>query len=147
MDPAELAAREAIRDLVARYAHGVDRGRFEEVAALFTDDGLLALPDAQEARGRDGIRSMLQGSGTSLRDATGSTLVRHHVSSLQIDVHGPAEARGFAYFLVVTERGPDHWGRYQDRYASTRGGWLFASRRVRLDGFAADSWAAARRGR
>mgnify|MGYP000721056195 CR=1 FL=1 len=28
--------------------------------------------------------------------------------------------------IVVTERGPDHWGRYRDRYVCLDGRWLFA---------------------
>jgi len=46
------------------------------------------------------------------------------------------------HFLVVTERGPDHWGRYRDRYVCRAGAWRFAHRRVRLEGYAPGSWAA-----
>jgi uncharacterized protein (TIGR02246 family) len=147
MQPSEVAARESIRELVARYAHAADRGRFEELAALFADDGLLALPDGREARGRAAIVDVLRGAGSDLAGATGGGLVRHHVSSLAIDVESDTTARAWAYFLVVTERGPDHWGRYADRFAGDDGKWFFAARRVRLDGFAPGSWAAARRGR
>src|SRR5262249_43867324 len=56
------------------------------------------------------------------------------------------DACGFAYFVVLTARGLDHWGRYDDRYTTASGGrWLFASRRVRLDGWTEGSWAGARR--
>jgi ketosteroid isomerase-like protein len=147
MEPWEVAARESIRELVARYAHAADRGRFADLAALFAEDGVLALPDGHDARGHDAIVAMLGGAGTDLRGKTGAALVRHHVSSLAIDVESETAARGWAYFLVVTERGPDHWGRYADRFAAADGKWLFAERRVRLDGFAPGSWAAARRGR
>jgi hypothetical protein len=145
MDPWELAARESIRDLVARYAHAADRGRFDEVAALFADDGVLELPDDRTRTGRAAIQAFLAGTGTDLRAATGRPWVRHHVSSHRIVVHDPTGAEGFAYFFVVTERGPDHWGRYHDRYAVTDGAWRFARRRVRLDGWAPGSWAASRR--
>ena len=37
----ELAAREAIRETVARYAHLVDRGRIDELVELFAEDGTL----------------------------------------------------------------------------------------------------------
>ena len=39
----ELAARESIRDAIARYAHAADTGRFEDLAALFAADGVLAI--------------------------------------------------------------------------------------------------------
>jgi hypothetical protein len=67
------------------------------------------------------------------------------VSNHRIDVAGPGDASGAAYFFVVTERGPDHWGRYRDRYTLVDGAWRFAHRRVRLDGMSPTSWAAERR--
>ena len=145
MDVTELAARESIRDLVARYAHAADRGRFDEVATLFTERGSLHLPDGRQLVGREEILAFLTGTGTEIRAATTRPLVRHHVSSHRIILDEDGTATGFAYFLVVSERGPDHWGRYADRYARTDGSWLFAERRVRLDGFAPGSVAAERR--
>jgi uncharacterized protein (TIGR02246 family) len=145
MEPWELAAREAIRDLVAGYAHAADSGRFDDVAGLFAADGVLETPDRVEHRGREAIRAFLGGAGAALADATAVPLIRHHVSSLRLAVTGPDDATGAAYFLVVTQRGPDHWGRYRDRYVRRDDRWLFAHRRVRLDGWAPGSWAAERR--
>lgn len=142
----ELAAREGLRDLVAAYAHAADAGRFDEVAGLFASDGVLETPDRVEHRGREAIRAVLGGAGTSLVGATSAPLVRHHVSNLRLAVTGPDDATGAAYFLVVTASGPDHWGRYRDRYVRRDQRWQFAHRRVRLDGWAAGGWAAARRG-
>lgn len=134
MESMELIAREQIRDLVAAYAHCADSGRFEELVALFADDGVLETPDGQQHRGRDAISAFLGATKTRLAAATERTLIRHHVSNLRIVVVGPDEATGAAYFFVVTERGPDHWGRYRDRYVCIDGHWRFAHRRVRLDG-------------
>ncbi len=144
MDVAELIARESIRDLVVQYAHAADRGRFDEVGDLFAADGILELPDGRTAQGPDGIRAFLSSTGDELRTVSVVPWVRHHVASHRIVVHGESDAEGFAYFFVITERGPDHWGRYHDRYALTDGVWLFARRRVRVDGRAAGSWAGSR---
>lgn len=141
----ELAAREEIREIVAAYAHAADSGRFDEVAGLFAPDGVLETPDHVEHRGRDAIRAFLGSTGAALAGATTVPLIRHHVSNLRVAVTGADDATGAAYFLVVTERGPDHWGRYRDRYTRIDEGWRFAHRRVRLDGFAPGSWAAERR--
>jgi uncharacterized protein (TIGR02246 family) len=142
----ELIAREQIRHLVASYAHAADSGRFDALAALFADDGVLETPDGTPHCGRDGIRAFLGGTKAQLAAATASALIRHHVSSLRIVVASPAGASGAAYFFVVTARGPDHWGRYRDRYVCHDGQWRFAHRRVRLDGWAPNSWVAQRRG-
>jgi uncharacterized protein (TIGR02246 family) len=145
MDTAELVAREAIRDLVARYAQGADRGRFDEVAALFAPDGVLELPDGTKAIGRDVIRSFLGATGESLGKMAAVPWIRHHVTTHRIVVEDRDRASGHAYFFVMTERGPDHWGRYTDRYVRDGEVWLFAGRRVRLDGYAPGSVAAERR--
>jgi hypothetical protein len=147
MDVATLAAREAIRDLVAAYAHAADRGRFEDLLALFTPDGTIELADGRTFAGTAAIRDFLTVSAASLGDATGSRYVRHHVSSHHILLEAPERARGFAYFLVVTERGPDHWGRYHDECLRTADGWRFARRRIRVEGWAPGSWAGGRPGK
>jgi SnoaL-like protein len=49
----ELEAREQIRDTVARYAHCVDDGRFDDLVALFTPDGVLEVEGEPAHRGRD----------------------------------------------------------------------------------------------
>lgn len=147
MDTVELIAREQIRELVAAYAHAADSGRFDELVALFADDGVLETPDGQAQRGRAAIRAFLVGTQTHLAAATTTPLIRHHVSNLYIAMTSPDDATGAAYFLVVTQRGPDHWGRYRDRYIQRDGRWRFAHRRVRLDGWTPNSWAAERRER
>jgi hypothetical protein len=145
----ELVGREAIRELAAAYAHAADGGRFDELLALFTPDGSLQVDDREPLVGPDAIRAFVGGTQTSVQ-ATATTTrgyIRHNVTSHTITVDGPDDAHGAAYFFVVTERGPDHWGRYRDRYVRRDGRWLFASRRVRVDGVAPGSWAAERRAR
>ena len=145
MDTAELIAREALRELVAAYAQLADGGRFDDVVALFTTDGVIEIDDRPPIRGHDGIRAFLGGTGTDLRAKTSVALIRHHTSNLRLEVTSASEARGSCYFFVVTERGPDHWGRYRDTYRCVDGRWRFAHRRVRLDGWAPTSWVGERR--
>ena len=140
----ELAAREAIRDTVAAYAHYADSGRFDEFAQLFSVDGVLEVHGQEPVTGRDAIRAYLGGVGTDLARDTTVPLIRHHVSNLRIDVVSPDEAHGACYFLAVTEHGVDHWGRYRDRYVPYGDRWLFAHRFVRTDGTTPGGWAANR---
>jgi uncharacterized protein (TIGR02246 family) len=147
MDAWEVAAREAIRDLVATYAHAGDTGRFDDLCALFAPDGVLELDDGRVCAGRDALREFLASTSDSLHAGAERPFIRHHVSSLQVTLDDPERAHGASYFFVVTQRGPDHWGRYRDRYVCEDGRWRFAHRRVRVDGRAPGSWAAERRGR
>jgi ketosteroid isomerase-like protein len=132
-------AREEIRDTIARYAHLVDRGRMDEIATLFADDGTLEAGHLPAVRGREAIRQFLTGTKSRLA-ATARTLVRHHVTSVTVDVTSPDAATASSYYLVLGERGIDHWGLYRDTFVRVGGRWLFLHRRVRTDGRSPDSW-------
>lgn len=138
----ELVAREAVRDLVARYTWAGDRGDSVGVADLFALDGVLDVgAHGGIWTGRDHIRRELEEVADRTAAAGGGAgPVRHHVSSLRIDVLGPTEAEAASYFAVHTAIGLDHWGRYRDRIA--RGPddvWRFTARTVRVDGHAEGS--------
>jgi hypothetical protein len=69
------------------------------------------------------------------------------VANVVIELEGPHRARARSYFLAVTERGVDHWGRYRDELVRSGDRWRFARRQVRTDGSAPGSWVAGRRAR
>ena len=139
MTLAELAAREAIRERIAAYNHAGDRGRLDALAACFEPDGVLVMPDGARLEGRGAILEALEDVGRELAQRTERPLMRHHVSSLTIELDGADAARARAYFSVFTEAGLDHWGGYADRLVRSDEGWRFAERRVRLDGAAPTS--------
>jgi SnoaL-like domain len=132
-------ARDAIRDLVAAYAHAADQGRFDDLVALFAPEGVLELEDGRQLRGRAAIGDFLREVAAAGAAAPGARILRHHVSSHHVISDGPNAAHGWAYFVVFTERGPDHWGRYRDAYVHAGGAWRFASRHVRVEGRRAES--------
>ena len=144
MEHWELAARESIRETIARYAHCADGGRFDELASLFAPDGVLEVGNEPPLAGRDAIRDYLNGVGVALAGATTVPIIRHHVTSVSIDVVAPDEARARCYFFAITEHGVDHWGRYRDNLVCVDDEWLFAHRRARTDGSIPGGWAASR---
>lgn len=128
-------AREAIRDLVARYNANGDTGRFAQVRQLFAADAWMDIGDGNVRHGIDEIMTIF--TGTS--DAVTADFVRHFTSTHQIDVVSPDRATGRLYYAVLTQVGLDHWGRYVDEYVRHDDRWLFASRRVSVDGWSASS--------
>jgi len=134
MTVAELIARESIRDTIARYGHCADTGRFDEMVQLFTEDGVLEIDGRGANRGRAAILSFLTQTKQTLQAGAERPFIRHHVNSILIDVISDDEARAACYFFAITQNGPDHWGRYRDRLVRVGDRWLFAHRRVRLDG-------------
>jgi uncharacterized protein (TIGR02246 family) len=134
MTPDELVAREAIRDLIALYNHAGDRGRLDELVACFAEDGAMELEGEPRLVGRAAIHAHLSGVVSRLAQKTQRATLRHHVSSVRIVVHDAAHAEAWSYFSAFTEIGLDHWGRYADRLLRSGSEWLFALRRVRVDG-------------
>ena len=140
MEHWELAARESIRDLVARYNANGDAGRTDAVLALFTEDAVMELPGGTY-RGLNEIRGMFEdAAGVTGEEGGAAAFIRHYTATHQIDVDDPDTARGRAYYLVVTDQGPDHWGRYVDRYRREEDRWRFAHRLVTVDRAVPGGW-------
>ncbi len=144
MEHWELVARENVRNTMGRYAHAADGGRFDDLVALFTDDGVMAIAGREPLVGREAIRQFVTQTKSSIHTTLEKPYIRHHVNSIAIDVLSHDTATASSYFLAITERGPDHWGRYRDRLVRVGQVWLFAERKVRVDGHAATSWRATR---
>lgn len=141
MEHWELAARESIRDLVARYNTAGDAGRFDPVLALFTEDASMALPDGVHD-GLAAIRAIFEGaSARTGGEGSQARFIRHFTATHQIDLLNENEATGRCYFVVFTDRGADHWGRYLDAYRRVDDRWLFAMREVKVDGSVPGGWA------
>lgn len=136
MDAGEATSREQIRDVIHRYNHAGDRGDLEALSLCFTEAGVLDLEGEAEVCGRAAIRDRLSRVVALRTEQSARPLVRHHVSSVLIELTGPDTARASSYFLVFTEVGLDHWGRYADRLVRNAGDWAIAHRKVRLDGAA-----------
>jgi len=121
----ELSARERIRHTIAAYTIAGDSLRHEELAAQFTEDGVLEVDGRETAQGRDAIAAMLaRHAGAGAPDGPGeSFFIRHFVANVLIEDLTPTSARGLAYFAVFTPAGPDHWGRYRDEFVSIADRW------------------------
>jgi ketosteroid isomerase-like protein len=135
----ELVARERIRDLVARYNANADSGRFDQVLECFAPTAVMEL-DGKPYRGHAEIRTIFTSAAERARRGPGPIIVRHHTSTLQIDISGRDDATSRCYYQVLSAKGLDHWGRYLDRYGVIDGRWYFLHRREFLDGSVPDSW-------
>ncbi len=143
MERTEVAAREGIRHLLARYTWAADRGEVDVVASCFTAEGVLDVGiHGGELVGRDAIRAELEAVVARVAAAGGRPgPVHHHVSSVLIELDDPRNARVRAYFAVHTDAGLDHWGTYRDEVTMdpAAGDWRFRRRTVRVTGFAPGS--------
>jgi hypothetical protein len=139
----ELVARERIRDTLARYNWSGDSLRLDELAQSFCEDGELELRGSEPVRGRAAIVELL-GGVVAAPNATAQTsgtrrIVRHSVTNVRFTDLGHTEARVASYFMVVTEIGLDHYGRYRDVFVPVGDDWLIRHRFVSTDWSAPDS--------
>ena len=138
MDTDEVNARAAIQATVARYTFHGDRGRVDELARCFTEDGVLEFPGEWTASGREEILAQTSSVTGDTRERS-HALLRHHLATHHVEFDGDAAARATTYFTAYTEIGADHVGRYQDRLHRVGDDWLFAHRRVVVEWWAADT--------
>lgn len=129
----EMLAREEIRYTMAVYNTAGDRGRFEELASTFTDDGVLDGRDGP-IKGPRAIAESLVAARQNRMAAAGRkiTFSRHNLTTSRIEFTSETEADGWTYFLMVTDFGLDHAGTYVDKLRKCGERWLFAHRRVKI---------------
>ncbi len=142
MQDSELSIRESVRQTLADYTAATDRFDLSALAGCFAPDGVLEFTGADRplvgpAEIESGLRAAMSGPREPGRRTP--THVRHHVSSVRFTVVGAARVEVSSYFAVHTDIGLDHWGRYRDVMVAQGQRWLFAHRKISVDGFSPGS--------
>jgi ketosteroid isomerase-like protein len=113
----------AIMAVLGRYAHHLDAAQFDEVARLWTEDGVLYV-FGREIVGFDALREFFAGA------VTGKHL--GGVPIIELDGDTAHVQSDFAFW-----RGSDlalfSAGHYVDRFVRVAGEWRFASRRIVIE--------------
>ena len=122
--------RLAIAELVARYCHAIDRGRWEELDSLFTDDCRLDFGKVMGVfEGRAGIDRFI----STMRAA--GLFMRHYTTNLVVRGEG-AHAQSECYVLAMTGAPgslQQTTGRYDDEFVKIDGAWRFRVRRALIE--------------
>jgi hypothetical protein len=135
------AAREIEQEcqrLVNLAANLMDAGAFEELAALFTEDGTFIRPSTYPDGALRGRRMIAE----VLRERFGTSLSRHICTNLVVEVRSESEALGHSYFTHLWDAAPgaasdwprpvhgalQSFGEYRDTFVLTAAGWRFAAR-------------------
>ncbi|MGE0386671.1 MAG: nuclear transport factor 2 family protein [Gammaproteobacteria bacterium] len=136
-------AIEGVRKTLAEYAVFTDSGRFEQFLGLFLPDGVFVLPKGDTAKGPAEIAALLGSKREAYAkiEKWAPAFLRHNVTTENIDIVNEREARVEAYFMVCTDRGLDHWGRWEDELVRCDDDrWRFRRRRVFTEASYAESW-------
>jgi 3-phenylpropionate/cinnamic acid dioxygenase small subunit len=125
-----------IQNLYARYNHCSDAGDAEGYAACFTADGALEIePRGFRVEGRANLTAY------KAQEAAGRAgrYRRHWNGSLHLERIGADTVRGRCYFQGFNGRPGElpvfcDAGVYEDTIVRVDGAWLFARRRLAIDG-------------
>jgi hypothetical protein len=142
MQHSELLIRESVRQTLADYTAATDGFDLRALADCFGPDGVLEFTGADEPLvGPSAIESGLKEAMSGPRDPgrRTPTHVRHHVSSVRFTSVGVERVTVSSYFAVHTDVGLDHWGRYRDVLVPRGERWVFAHRKISVDGFSPES--------
>lgn len=121
-----------IHQLFVDYGAHLDAGRFDEYAALFSEDGEISMGPLGRAKGREEIRTLMAGT---LEGRVGESY--HIISSPVVQLEGD-EATSEVMWTVI-HRDSDGQprltmcGRHRDRLVREDGRWRFARRKGYVD--------------
>jgi uncharacterized protein (TIGR02246 family) len=133
----EVVAREAIRNLSARYCDCIWRGDLDGLVSLFTEDGTFVVEGLEVeaiARGPAQLKKMYEKALAEMNP-------RLFIHSTVVDLLGENRATGRCYSEVYSAKLKMQrvgLGYYEDEYAKVGDEWRFASRRYFLDAIDTD---------
>ncbi|HEV2335049.1 MAG TPA: nuclear transport factor 2 family protein [Stellaceae bacterium] len=126
--------KDAIREVMAEYCFALDGGRYDDMAALFTEDGTW-----DTAFGKATGRPAISGHARDIRVRAGDNRPRavHLVTNIAIALSGEtAEVRSN---WTVVQNSPENstggpkigsGGAYADQMVKVNGRWLFRYRKI-----------------
>src|SRR5579863_3912442 len=132
--PTVSEEKDAIREVMAEYCFALDGGRYDDMAALFTEDGTW-----DTAFGKATGRAAIAGHARDIRVRAGDNRPRavHLVTNIAIRLaDGPgsetAEVRSNWTVIQNSPEGPKigSGGGYADQMVKQNGRWLFRYRKI-----------------
>jgi hypothetical protein len=132
----DISIRQACTDLIVRYAWLNDERRFEELAAMFTEDARLYRPSAPE-QAIEGRAAILE----AFRKRPLEAITFHVTSDVLVEVQGAERAQARSRILLLSATRPQEAGAlplevkapvpgvFRDSFALTAEGWKFSERR------------------
>ncbi len=127
---AELADREAIRELPRLYCHYLWVQDPERMANLFTEDATICIQGMEDyaITGRDKLAKVFR--RVNAKYAT-QPFIHNHL----VELTGPDRATGIAYYEILEAREGQRYlaaGFYRDEYRKVGGEWKFQYRKIHM---------------
>ncbi|HTV45611.1 MAG TPA: nuclear transport factor 2 family protein [Stellaceae bacterium] len=129
-NPNPLEEKDAIRELLGEYCFRLDDGRYDDMAALFTENGTWDTAFGK-ATGRAAIAELAR--GLRVRAGPNRPRAAHLVTNIIVTLDGAqAEVRSNWVVMQNSPHGPQigSGGAYADRVVRQDGRWLFQYRKI-----------------
>ena len=128
--PSAIEEKDAIREVMAEYCFSLDGARYDDMAALFTEDGTW-----DTAFGKATGRAAIAQQARDIRVRAGDNRPRavHLVTNIAIALDGAsAEVRSNWTVVQNSPHGPKigSGGAYADQMVKADGRWLFRYRKI-----------------
>ena len=117
---------EQIRSLIARHAHTLDDGRFEELSSLYVENGRLTTT-IKSWEGAQVIAKVMAKSRSPERRG------KHVCFNTLIEYGGESDATAWTDYVFIgpaPNRAVEGYGRYTDSLTLTEAGWRIQERRI-----------------
>ena len=129
--PDDLAAKQAITELVHCYGQVVRRDCPELTAELYTPGGFFEVRQGGPEKLGETVQSRVEGR-QAIRDMLLPSKGKPHpvplIHNLTIAVDGDSATGTCVMQSPTSADGKGFWGEYRDRYAKVDGRWFFAER-------------------
>ena len=136
----QLSIERACQRLVTEYCHLVDHGEAEQIADLFSEDGVWKSPEVT-MNGQAEVKR-----GFAARQANVKRMSRHVCNNFLLNIIDEDHAEGTVYLVLFRHdgepgrrtsplEGPQMVGEYRDRFVRTSEGWRFAHREIEVSFF------------
>jgi hypothetical protein len=134
MDEKEAAIHMSVFQTMGIYHTAVDDGDFALLETVFAVDASQQPTGSPPLIGPKAICAALSKRRQERMPTDGTPVFqRHNLTTRRIDVIDSHTATAVSYFLVLTEIGLDHSGRYLDIFKRYGDRWLIQQRRNQLD--------------
>jgi hypothetical protein len=129
----EMLAREAIRYTIELYNRNADTGNSARHAEVFHPEAHFVVRGLGEGRGLEAILDMLKPGTEALAARERENFQRHNLTSMMIELTGAETADVTTYVCVTSEKGFDHFGRYDDQFVKVDSRWLIFKRHAAME--------------
>jgi hypothetical protein len=133
MNIEQMLAREGIRYTIELYNRNSDTADYDRHHDVFHPDAVMEVQGGGALEGVGAIIAAMRAGAKKRGVFEPGNFQRHNITSTMIELIDDERATARIYVIVVTEKGIDHAGGYQDEYRRVGDRWLIYRRLATME--------------